>query len=131
MSDMQVAIAGVGVIALIIACAIIAYYETLMRIKDETLKDRIAAVEKKIPIQMEYLAKKVIALDAQYSNDARQLARMDAVLRRLERSIIMPLKRGTSKRTISYNIKTERAAGKPPKQAVAIALRKAGKRRHK
>lgn len=41
----------------------------------------------------------------------------------------MPLIKGGSKKAIGENIKTEEAAGKPKKQAVAIALnvaRKAG-----
>jgi hypothetical protein len=41
----------------------------------------------------------------------------------------MPLKRGKSKEIISENIRTEMKAGKPQKQAVAIAYAKAGKSR--
>ena len=43
----------------------------------------------------------------------------------------MPLKSGSSKKVISQNIKTEMAHGKQQKQAIAIAMKKAGKGRGK
>ena len=39
----------------------------------------------------------------------------------------MPLEKGSSKAVIARNIKREMAAGRPQKQAVAIAMREAGK----
>jgi len=43
----------------------------------------------------------------------------------------MPLKRGKSRKTISKNIKTEIAAGRPQKQAIAIAFSMARKGKKK
>jgi hypothetical protein len=47
----------------------------------------------------------------------------------LNREADMPLQRGSSRKVISNNIRREVRAGVPQRQAVAIALNKAGKSR--
>ena len=72
------------------------------------------------------------ALDKQAPKSARE-ARLEALLaedkprkpalkKATTRSKTMPLKQSTSKKAVVSNIKTEIKAGKPQKQAVAIAL---------
>jgi len=61
---------------------------------------------------------------------ARHLAANGSAAR-LIRSIDMPLRKGSSRKAMSSNIKTEMAAGKPQKQAVAIAYSVARKGKKK
>ena len=43
----------------------------------------------------------------------------------------MPLQKGSSNKVVSKNIRTEMAHGKPQKQAIAIAMSMAGKKKKK
>ncbi len=43
----------------------------------------------------------------------------------------MPLRKGSSNKVVSHNIRTLKGEGRPTDQSVAIALRKAGKSKKK
>lgn len=68
-------------------------------------------------------------LISDWRNDPEDETR--AILRPLPAGAVeelcVPLKSGSSRKAVSANIRTEVAAGKPQRQAVAIALSKAGR----
>ena len=78
-------------------------------------------------------ATEIITSWAKFSNEDEKLAERERIFQEgikrkpvlkkaTTRSNTMPLKKSASKKAVPVNIKTEIKAGKPPKQAVAIAL---------
>jgi hypothetical protein len=59
------------------------------------------------------------------------LSPSSAALHEFGKRTVMPLRSGSGKKVISQNIRAEMHAGKPQKQAIAIAFSKAGKSRGK
>ena len=66
-----------------------------------------------------------------YTDEIRALMNQHIDNVRLMGGLFMPLKSGKSKKVIGENIRTEMHAGKPQRQAVAIAMSKAGMSRAK